>query len=65
MYCSACTAPWHPETGMMVGSPKSYPFCGRCWRESFACLKQYASRERFGGKKVIFYGTLPSSNLGG
>ena len=64
MFCAVCTAPWHPETGMIVGSPQRFRMCGRCWREAFATLKQYASRTRFKGRTVVFYGELPASPLG-
>ncbi len=52
--CAGCHAPWHPASGMMVGSPKRYPMCGRCWRESVQCMKWATSRKPKRGQLDFF-----------
>jgi hypothetical protein len=43
--CAFCGGPWHPASGMLVGSPAEFPACGRCFRELLEQMKETFGRE--------------------
>ena len=43
--CAVCKVLWHPATGMLVGHPVSFPFCGRHAREAMATMRWATSRK--------------------
>jgi len=60
--CVSCHGPWHPASGMMVGSPTSFPMCSRCWRESMAVFKWAVCRKGKGRwRDCIFYPAIPAA----
>ena len=59
--CSCCHGPFHPSSGMWVGSPTRFPFCGRCWRESLRCFQAMTNRKpsKRTRVKAEFYKPVP------
>lgn len=60
--CAFCKGPWHPASGMLVGTPSSFPLCSRCWRESMAVMKWAVCRKGKGKwRDLVFYPEVPAA----
>jgi hypothetical protein len=60
--CVVCRGPWHPASGMMVGSPSRFPMCSRCWRESLVVFRWAVCRKGKGRwRHSNFYPIIPEA----